>query len=160
MMIIKRYFILVFAMVAPLLVLGALALAMYLPGLPGSARSQLDAYLNMKNASARSPLTVLRVQSAAWPWNFTQALSQGSFSDGVYFRPRHTFDNHVSSQPLAYPPQEVWCVTLSGGVGGQTLVLVARHEDLYNSGWVVHDVDGGDQPAAAVAKAVGCQAAK
>ncbi len=59
-------------------------------------------------------------------------------------------------KPLTYPPEEAWCVQLrpgaaSGpsGVPAPELVLLALHDDLYVSAWVVHEL-----PAATAAKTV------
>ena len=60
-------------------------------------------------------------------------------------------------KPLTYPPEDAWCVQLkpgpaSGalGVPAPELVLLALHEDLYVSTWVVHEL-----PAETMAT-VGC----
>ena len=50
-------------------------------------------------------------------------------------------------KPLPYPPEEAWCVQLkpgaasvSQGVPAPGIVLLALHDDLYVSTWVVHEL--------------------
>ncbi len=64
-------------------------------------------------------------------------------------------------KPLTYPPEEAWCVRLqpgaaSGpeGIPAPATVLLALHDDLYVSSWVVHELPA--ETAAETMGKVGC----
>ena len=49
--------------------------------------------------------------------------------------------SYGSQRPMPYPPEEIWCVRLQPEAGGAPeAVLLARHEDLYNGSWAVHEL--------------------
>jgi hypothetical protein len=178
----RRLFGIMIALAVPLAVLGGLALATYHPGPPDAAQEMLNRYLNYLQKTGR-PAEVVQVRPAAYPRSFTAKLSGPTFGSGHYFSvsasdaPAVTLSGYwtnsaaitysvqmtpvaVSSgygKPLAYPPDEAWCVQLRPGAASlppPAMVLLALHGDLYVDEWIVHEL-----PADSVTEAlrvVGC----
>ena len=67
----------------------------------------------------------------------------------------YTIQNYIDViKPLAYPPEDLWCVQLkSADPIIPKVVLFALHQDMYTAQWRVHKLNN----AEAVLAAVGCQ---
>ena len=126
--------------VVPLLMLAAVGVTLYRPGLPIAAQPALNDYL-AENSSRTQPLHVLAAERAAHRQALTGAMTGRSFGGDYYFSD--------ISRPVPFPPAELWCVTLTGG-GKPRTVFVAQHEDMYVGTWLVHE------PASAQAVAAVC----
>jgi hypothetical protein len=62
------------------------------------------------------------------------------------------------SRAVPFPPSDVWCVLLEAEGGNGRVIYLARHEDMYNAEWIIHESAGspGDAALAARLAAVGC----
>ncbi len=85
----------------------------------------------------------------------TQQSTQRQFISMPGSTISYTIQDYIDSiKPLAYPPEDLWCVQLrSADPTIPKVVLFALHQDMYTAQWRVHklyDVD-------AVPTAVGCQ---
>jgi hypothetical protein len=106
--------------------------------------SQLDQYV-----------TVRTIVHAADPAAMRSEMSKLTYSDGVVFRVSYSLsDPHqVGGRAIPYPPQDAWCASLAAGdQNDATVVVIARHMDLYNSEWVVHTL----VDPAGTTSAIGC----
>ncbi len=67
----------------------------------------------------------------------------------------YTIQDYIDSiKPLAYPPEDLWCVQLrSADPAIPKVVVFALHQDAYTAQWRVHKLNDVD----AVLTAVGCQ---
>ena len=68
-------------------------------------------------------------------------MSQTTFGSGVIFHTRlvSPSSDYQSSNPLPYPPVELWCAQLHpAGASAPLVLFIAQHEDLYNADWIVH----------------------
>ncbi len=130
---------------------------------PSPWREQVDYYLN-----SRPGLAFVSAARAARPSQFRPEMSSSTFTrsaaGSVSVRavpvrtPVLSLPTPVGANqppPLPYPPEDVWCVTLSQPGGGQTMIFVALHVyDMWSSEWLVHDPAG---DATATAAAIGCR---
>ena len=153
----KRFFLLVVAVLAPV---GLVLIGVWLtwePGLPAQAQVSLRYYLQANPAV--QGYQVQQVDKAQRPWQLMPAVSGPIFGDDSYFRTtqiqlsaaplRSLVDTRPNSpegvtgdffRALPYPPRELWCVALGGAMAATTrVVYVALHEDLYVARWYVHD---------------------
>ena len=124
--------------VVPLLMLAAVGVTLYRPGLPIAAQPVLNDYL-AENSSRAQPLHVLAAQRASHRQTFTDAMTGKSFGGGYYF--------NDAGRRAQFPPAELWCVTLAGA-GAPRTVFVAQHEDMYVGTWLVHEPRSADAVAA------------
>jgi len=95
-------------------------------------RVELDAYLRSAHGPANGTVEVLTIERARHPYNMSADLSRTRFGNDVYY-----------DRTLPYPPTRVRCVLLARrhAVGSVTyqVLLIALHEDLYWTDWVVHE---------------------
>jgi hypothetical protein len=75
---------------------------------------------------------LLSLQRASWPSRFDGHLSHVVHGNQSY-----------TVKPLPYPPDAVYCVCLEHKRGvlpaRRRLAFVARHHDLYNGDWLLHE---------------------
>lgn len=116
---------------------------------PSGWRAQVDDFLGY-----RSGLTYLSASPATRPAEFSAQMSGATYGDSVYYQTDFHRRSIGGPRPLPYPPDEVWCVTLAATRGGTTTVFVARHVDLYNADWIIHEPAG--NPAQVMAQ-IGCR---
>jgi hypothetical protein len=162
----RRLFGILIALAVPMVMVSAVALAAYRPGLPEMAQATLNRYVTRLQQLGR-PATVLEMRAAGYPRSFTAALSGPTFGDGIYYGVSYVDANtpgpwpptvtastaftytpgfspatgFSGQRPLPYPPEEIWCVRLQPDEGGAPeVVLVALHQDLYNASWAVHEL--------------------
>jgi hypothetical protein len=162
----------------PTLVLVVVGLAVYRPGVPLGGQNVVEAYLAWRNQATLADWRAAESVHAARPTRLQSAWSTLTFSSDPYYltsadggvaapEALHTDDptaSHIgpsdSRRPLPYPPLEVWCVSLwSAAAQEAATVLVARHQDLYNSSWIVHELGaaGAGEPSSTL-RALGCAA--
>lgn len=137
----------VLALLIPLLIV-AIAAAAFIwidsrPELPGGARARLNSQLGDRwvNQVREAP------EPAARPWRFTEAQSSSAHGTSAHFLTEEATGPGLSALP--YPPVELWCIRYGSIEPSRTLYL-ARHEDLYNADWILHEADD------AVRQEVGC----
>jgi hypothetical protein len=154
-----RRVVLMVAIGLPTLVLVVVGLAVYRPGLPLGGQNVLEAYLAWRNQGTAADWRTAELVHAAQPTRLQSAWSRLTFSIDPYYltsanggvvalQAANTGDpgeSHIgpsdSRRPLPYPPLDVWCVSLmSAATQEAATVLVARHQDLYNASWIVHDL--------------------
>ncbi len=138
----RRKWVVVLAFVLLVLITAAGIFLLATRGLPDDARAELSRYLAYRYASVPLP-TISEVSAATRSWQFPRERSGASYSDTIHYRT--TAFLNVSTQwrsdrALPYPPNEVWCVRLDGAAPGAEVVFVALHADMYNAGWVVHEL--------------------
>ena len=156
----SRYLRVVFAIFAPLAVIAAFIVASYRPGPPERVQSMLSDYLQYQDARLNTVSSVVQIVKASRPGNFTAQMSQTTFGSGVIFHTNlvQPSSNYQSSNPLLFPPVDLWCVQLhQSGVDTPFVAFIAQHENLYNSDWVVHESSAGSHTELNdVLKKVGC----
>ncbi len=113
-----------------------------------SWKSELNQYIDFKVSPAVPPIRLQRAIKASKPWEFKVEMNSGSFSDCIYYQTDFCYkpDEILSSPPLPFPADEVWCALLnssSSDEGSGWVVYIARHQDLYNAGWIVHESSRG-----------------
>ena len=124
-------------------------------GPPEQVRTAAEAYAQLLNSHVDQYVTVRSFVRAARPQAMRAEMSDLTYSGSLFFR--SSYPLAASRQPggrsIPYPPQEAWCASMAAvDESGRTVVVVARHSDLYNSDWIVHTLV---DPAAASA-AIGC----
>ena len=123
-----------------LLVIGVMvALLLLTNRQPPKWKTALDQYLTYLRSTGQPSYQLVSAVSASLPANFTPLMSAESFSDSVIFQTDlNTNDpSSAGTQPIPYPPDQVWCVLLKDG-GQQHVVYIALHNSLYNADWIVH----------------------
>jgi hypothetical protein len=130
-----------------LLVLLLVAVAAELPeegGIPAGVQTRLDQYLTSLSIPGQS--TVLAVERARKPWNFSRDMSQLVLGDSVYFQTDAslTWRQGGGPSPLPFPPKELWCALLSrqdDASDGRSyaVVFAGLHMDMYNGDWLIHE---------------------
>jgi hypothetical protein len=109
-----------------------------------SWKSEINQYIAFKVSPADPPITLQRAIQASKPWEFKAEMSAGTFSECIYFQTNYCYrpDEILSTPPLPFPADEVWCALLntsSSGEGSGWVVFIAKHQDLYNADWIVHE---------------------
>jgi hypothetical protein len=151
------------AVFIPVAVVGVLAWATHTPGLPAEAQTALDKYLSYQSSAGHAAV-VEQASLAARPQSFTALMSAASFGDGLSYQVSHPYlppataygpyftgpvttslpvtpANTSGMRPLPFPPEELWCVRLRPAApAGPQVVGVARHQDLFNAAWTVHEL--------------------
>ncbi len=108
-------------------------------------RLAMQRYLEWAQGSAGSGLEVAAAEPASRPWEFRRGMSARSFGRSTYYVVDVPYGAINGPRPLPFPPAEVWCVHLWGRASGSSagvsdqLVFVAKHVDLYNADWIVHE---------------------
>ena len=170
---------LIVAIGLPTLVLVGVGLAVYRPGLPLGGQNVLGAYLAWRSQRTSADWRAAEIVHADQPTRLQPAWSTLTFSTDPYYltsadggvvalKSASTEDpgeSHIgpsdSRRPLPFPPLEVWCVSLrSAATQEAETVLVARHQDLYNASWIVHELAvpaRADEPSSTLS-ALGCAA--
>jgi len=98
---------------------------------------------NVRNASAL-PITIQRTFQASRPWQFSSEMSINNYGDCIYFGAAYCYnlDEAPTSPQIPFPPDEVWCSlvkTFSGDEETSWIIYIAKHQDLYNADWIVHE---------------------
>jgi hypothetical protein len=128
-----------------ILVVSGLVILVFITGRSGGPPEQVSAaaesYAHVLTGQMDRFVTVRRIVRAANPGALRPEMSALTYSDSLIFRT--SFPLAGSLQPggrgIAYPPQEAWCASLTAdNQTGPTIVVIARHQDLYNSDWIVH----------------------
>lgn len=147
------------------------------PGLPPAAQAELDAYLGGRYSGTQPP-PLHRAIRATQPWEFDASASSATWSDSPYYRTTHNRRRSpvadtlspegsptsesgrqwaAGERPLPYPPSELWCVSLSREDQTEpSIVYLARHQDLYNADWILHEARGDARQVAEDLARVGC----
>ena len=135
----------------------------------------ISRYLAQRMQVTGQPQRVASEVRAACPQTLDASMSAATFGSGVYYRTTFScagaptpapasvqtvqleLDAGDRLRPLPYPPREVWCIWLEPPEGTRRpVVLVARHQDLYNAEWVVHEPLSETDGASALLLALGC----
>jgi hypothetical protein len=119
----------------------------------------LNQYLAVENKPPTNTLEVQQTMHASQPWNFSAAMSASVYRAAYRIAdqrvpeitsPRFLVSNTLvleGAAPLAYPPQDLWCVLLKYQRKpalapyremGYSVVYAALHKDLYTAEWVIH----------------------
>ncbi len=116
---------------------------------PPAWQTELEKYIAYKERGSPLLITELVAVRSGRPWRFTGDTNFIVYGDTPYYITDNTYqsgpDRRFSRMPLPYPPEELWCVLLKIGpsyapsFSKYQLVLVARHQDLYNADWVIHE---------------------
>lgn len=148
-------------LVAGLLLAAVIVLVMRGPGrAPESWQIALETYLAHKDETAGETWVPAGTQRATAPTVFDVSTSSVTYGRGVYYRTDATYiretptpgvfglSPRMSRRPVPYPPTEIWCAVLDPGQGGSgpshgasRVIFVARHQDLYNAAWIVHEAE-------------------
>jgi hypothetical protein len=142
----KRIFLLFIPFLLP-----AIALSLWLfydKQQPPAWQMELDKYTAYQERSAPVRITQQTVDRARKPWKFMRDSGFLVYGDTPYYVTDNTYNlgrvGGFNRMPLPYPPEELWCVLLRlepiyAPVSPRLqMVFVARHQDLYNAGWVIH----------------------
>ena len=144
----RRLLGILFAILLPTLVIGAIALSTYRTGLPEMAQATLDHYVSYQRYAGH-PVTVAGVTPASHPTHFTASLSGLTFGDGIYYQVSAALEATAPAPPTAtpstewanltaitsavgpipmtnpqgqrqmpYPPEQIWCIRLQPDGGG------------------------------------------
>ncbi len=129
-------------------------------GMPDDARAELGRYLAYRYPTVGLP-TIRQANLATRTAVLTREESGASYSNTVHYRTTAFLSQNThwrTDRTLPFPPIEVWCVRLDSADPGAGVVLVALHQDLYNAGWVVHElpVDWSAAERSALLKDLGC----
>ncbi len=132
----------VFPLLSAIMVLVGLWIANALTTPPW--RSALNQYIAYKTSPPAALITVERVAQAGQPWHFSADMSSATYGDCYYFDV--SYCDHITQAlpdpPLPFPPEDVWCALVQSTASNHEdrwMVYIARHEDLYNAGWIVHE---------------------
>jgi hypothetical protein len=100
-------------------------------------------------------VTIVQYVQARLPQNFRAEMSTASYGNTPYYITIHRANpDYPGQKPLPYPPNDLWCVKLTGtDPTAPQMVVLALHQDIYNADWVMHEVT---DPETVVAT-VGCQ---
>lgn len=126
-------------------------------GLPAEADRALERYVDLMHRMQGEELALRAAGRAAQPGAMRPWWSARVIGDSARYRvdlnfagtplapPTPAAPGEITSAaggiPLPYPPGEVWCVTFQAEPAGAARpVLLARHEDLYNAAWLVHEL--------------------
>jgi hypothetical protein len=147
-------------------------------------KGDLTRYLQYKNSNIHAEYEIMSTVKARTPWNFTAEMSRGSFGESMYYQtdirysmdtPDHETDSILPKtspkgdlMDLPFPPVEVWCVFLKmedkrgddlPAEESLSIVLVALHQDLYNSDFIIHEIEMTTQTKTPgeVVKTIGCE---
>lgn len=156
----RRITLIAAAVLIPLVVLAAIALANYKPGLPAEAVTALNYYAQWR--TGRDSLAIQQAVHARRPQHLTIDVNTISIGAGDYFARADvpeataaitgalaaTVTSNLrlpmgagADRALPYPPADLWCVTLQPtGNTAPRVLLVAEHQDMYVSRWVVHEL--------------------
>jgi hypothetical protein len=129
-----------------------------------SWRVELEQYIAYKVNLSNSPITIQRTVQASQPWKFSADMSSGTFGDCFYFEVNYCYNvdetppsppilfppdevlfalvKTTTSSPLPFPPDDVWCALVKTSIDGKEtswVVYIAKHQDLYNADWIVHE---------------------
>ena len=107
-------------------------------------KSELNQYIAFKVSPSDPPITIQRTIQASKPWQFGAAMSGETYGDCFYFQVDYCYnvDEAPPSPPLLFPPDEVWCALFKTYTGDEEtgwVVYIAKHQDLYNADWIVHE---------------------
>jgi hypothetical protein len=134
---------------------------------PGGWRSAVRKYIDYEAKMTGTTLEVAAAEQAARPWEFRREMSIRSFGTSTYYSVDVPYTGKNGFKPLPLPPVEVWCVQLKGKGGSESLgisdrlVLVAKHQDLYNADWITHMPPGGTSLSSAeILALIGCRRGK
>lgn len=158
----KRLIIISVVMAAGLMAL-AMAFAFFIgPGPHAVVQSVIDSYARAKLDTQRAPLEAEFISRAAHPERFTRAMSARSLGDSPFFETDAPFRTSAPRgsglKPLPYPPEDVWCVRLwrANPDAVPHYVFVAKHNDLYNADWVLHEPTTDLRDARAILDVIQC----
>lgn len=132
------------------------------PGPHAVVQSALDSYARAKLEAEKAPLDVEFISRAAHPERFTRAMSARSYADSLFFQTDAAFRPNAaratSGKPLPFPPEDVWCVRLWRANPDRVphYVFVVKHNDLYNSDWVLHEPTTDARGARAILDEIQC----
>jgi hypothetical protein len=107
-------------------------------------RSALNHYIAYKTSPPAAMITLERSVQAGQPWRFRTDMSSATYGDCFYFDVSNcdTIKQALPDPPLPFPPEDLWCALLQSTASdheARWVVYIARHEDLYNAGWIVHE---------------------
>jgi hypothetical protein len=124
------------------LVIGVAVLAiMAVQSLNSDQQRALGQYLRAYGAT-HSGVSVSQIVAARQPVAFSAEMSGPVYGDSPFFRTDVRYTREITGQAgartLPYPPTELSCVLLDSAQG-RSVVFVARHSDLYNAEWLVHE---------------------
>jgi hypothetical protein len=132
----------VFPLLSAIMVLVGLWIANALTTPPW--RAALNLYIAYKTSPPASLITLERAVQAGQPWRFRADMSGATYGDCYYFDVSYcdTIKQALPDPPLPFPPEDLWCALLQSTASDRVdrwVVYIARHEDLYNAGWIVHE---------------------
>ena len=109
-----------------------------------SWKSELNQYIAFKVSPADPPITIQRAIQASKPWQFKLEMSVSTFGDCIYFQTAICYraEEMLAAPPLTFPPEDIWCALLKTTATGEEsdwVVFIAKHQDLYNADWIVHE---------------------
>jgi hypothetical protein len=137
----------------PILVPGFLLILflLYAKQQPPAWQTELEKYIAYKEHASPILITEQSAVRSERPWKFTGDTGYIVYGDTPYYITDNTYqsgrDSRFSRMPLPYPPEELWCVLLkmepryAPDFFKYQLVFVARHQDLYNADWVIHEAN-------------------
>lgn len=132
------------------------------PGPHARIQAAVDGYANVQLVRAGTAIEVEFISHALHPERFTRALSVASYSDNTTFDTtagfRQPITRTTSGKPLPFPPDDLWCVRLWRNKPEVVphYIFVARHNDLYNAEWVLHEPSSDPKEARAILDVVQC----
>lgn len=163
----RRLFLLLLPPLTSLLLL--IGIFVYENHNPPAWQVALDDYLAEKTGPQGAAPAVALVLTASHPENFTRDMPFNLYSQSTYYRadsPASAEVGEDSRRPLPFPPPEVWCFLLADGSKSEAsaagfeanrVILVARHQDLFNADWLVYEAAGSNNwDVAAALDQIGC----
>lgn len=137
----SRWRLLLFPLLVAAMVLALVAF--YEAQSPTPWRTELDRYLALYNAES---FTLIAAVSAKHPERMQRMAGFAPLDQSVYYRADASTTGELvgndARRPLPYPPTAIQCVTLQDRRGERHLLLIARHADLYNADWLIHEATG------------------
>jgi hypothetical protein len=152
----NRVLLLIVLIIAVTVVLIVVGLAGRSSAPPDPVSAGAERYALLLSSQSDHYITVRRIVRAADPAAMRSQMSDLTYSDNLFFR--SSYPLVASLQPggrgIPYPPEEAWCASLAADdQTDATIVVIARHMDLYNSEWILHTL----VDPAATAAAIGCK---
>lgn len=163
----KRVFLLLFLLMVPVLLI-TFILAVELSD-PPAWQIELDKYMVYKGAVLSGTLETRMIDRGAMPWHFSQIMSEAAFGENPHFDTDYGYDGKISpggSTALPFPPESLWCALLAAETPSPSpstkadpyvaVVIIAEHQDLSDSAFIVHEVASDHLSLADSLALVGC----
>lgn len=137
---------------------------------PPAWQAKLDQYIVYKEHDRAASISVQAMDHASRPWMFAQEPGDLVFDHLEYVQTTGTpfLSGGSVYKPLAYPPQDIWCILLKVDQrslpqgAAYEVAFAARFSDLYNAVWVIitSNEPVSSTPLRQRLSSIGCDAAR